>query len=81
VKTTEPPRQSHLDRRRVLLAGVILSLIAAGLLVLGQRAASHAGNALPPASMERALMVVLVAGGCGAWGEIMRQLASIARNR
>ena len=34
----EPPRQTRVDRRRVLLAGVILSLIAAGLLVLGRRA-------------------------------------------
>ena len=53
----EPPRQSSLDRRRVLLAGVILSLIAGGLLVLGRRAAAHAGNALPHASLERALVV------------------------
>ena len=74
----EPPRQSSLDRRRVLLAGVILSLIAGGLLVLGRRAAAHAGNALPHASLERALVVVLVAGGCGAWGATMRQLAAIA---
>ena len=37
----EPPRQS--------------SLIAGGLLVLGRRAAAHAGNALPHASLERAL--------------------------
>ena len=75
-----PPRQSRLDRRRVLLAGVILSLIAGGLLVLVRRAAAHAGNALPHASLERALVVVLVAGGCGAWGETMRQLAVIARS-
>jgi len=76
----EPPRQGSLDHRRVLLAAVILSLIAAGLLILGRRAAAHAGNALPQASLERALVVVLVAGGCAAWGETMRQLAAIARS-
>ena len=76
-----PPRQSQVDRRRVLLAAVVFSLIAAGLLVLGRRAAAHAGNALPHASLERALVVVLVAGGCGAWGETMRQLAAVARSR
>jgi hypothetical protein len=75
-----PPRQSRLDRRRVLLAGVVLALLAALLLVLGRRAAAHASNALPHASPERALLVVLVAAGCGAWGETMRQLAAIARS-
>ena len=77
----QPPRQTRVDRRRVLLAGVLFSLLAAVLLVLGRRAAAHAGNALPHASLERALVVVLVAGGCGAWGESMRQLAAIARGR
>jgi H+/gluconate symporter-like permease len=75
----EPPRQTRMDRRRVLLAGVVFSLIAMVLLVLGRRAAAHAGNDLPQASLERILVVVLVAGGCGAWGETMRQLAAIAR--
>jgi hypothetical protein len=68
-----------MDRRRVLLAGVVFSLSAVVLLVLGRRAAAHAGNDLPQASLERILVVVLVAGGCGAWGETMRQLAAIAR--
>lgn len=72
-----PPSQSRLDRRRVLLAGAVLALLAALLLVLGRRAAAHASNALPHASLERAL---LVAAGCGAWGETMRQLAAIARS-
>lgn len=75
-----PPSQSRLDRRRVLLAGVVLALLAALLLVLGRRAAVHAGSELPHSSPERALLVVLVAAGCGAWGETMRQLAAIARS-
>jgi hypothetical protein len=41
--------------------------------------AAHAGNDLAQPSLERALVVVLVAAGCGAWGETMRQLAGIAR--
>jgi H+/gluconate symporter-like permease len=76
----QPPRQSRMDRRRVLLAGVVFALIAVVLLVLGRRAAAHAGNDLPHPSLERILVVVLVAGGCGAWGESMRQLAVIARS-
>ncbi|MFM7634484.1 MAG: hypothetical protein ACKO7Z_02640 [Cyanobacteriota bacterium] len=74
-----PPGQSRVDRRRVLLASAVLAGLAALLLILGRRAAAHAGNALPHASQERALLVVLVAAGCGAWGETMRQLAVIAR--
>ena len=76
----EPPKQTRLDRRRLVLAGVVFSLIAAVLLVLGRRAAAYSGNALPHASLERALVVVVVAGGCGAFGETMRQLAAIARS-
>jgi hypothetical protein len=66
----------------VLLAGVVMALLATLLLVLvlGRRAAAQAGNALPHASLERAPVVVLLAGGCGAWGETMRQLAGIARS-
>jgi H+/gluconate symporter-like permease len=77
----QPRSQTRVDRRRVLLAGVLFSLMATVLLLLGRRAAAHAGNALPHASLERALVVLLVAGGCGAWGETMRQLARIARAR
>jgi NADPH-dependent curcumin reductase CurA len=76
-----PPLQTRLDRRRVLLAGMVFAALAAILLVLGRRAAAHAVNSLPHASLPRALLVVLVAGGCGAWGETMRQLAQLARSR
>jgi H+/gluconate symporter-like permease len=77
----QPPRPSRVDRRRVLLAGCVLALMAAVLLVLGRRAAEHAANQLFQPSLERALVVVLVAAGCGAWGETMRQLAAITRSR
>ena len=77
----QPPRQSQVDRRRVLLAAMVLAVLAVLLLVLGRRAAAHAGNALAQPSLERSLAVVLVAAGCGAWGETMRQLAGIARAR
>ena len=43
-----PPRQSQVDRRRVLL-------------VLRRRAAAHASNSLAQPSLERGLVVVLVA--------------------
>ena len=76
-----PPLQRRLDRRRVLLAGLVFASLAALLLVLGRRAAVHAANALPDAAQGRALVVVLVAAGCGAWGELMRQLALLARSR
>ena len=76
----EPP-QTRLDRRRVLLAGVVFAAMAALLLVLGRRAAEAPGSALPHASLERAVAVVVVAGCCGAWGEAMRQLARVARSR
>ena len=75
----QPPRQSQVDRRRVLLAAMVLAVLAVLLLVLGRRAAAQAGNALAQPSLERSLAVVLVAAGCGAWGETMRQLAGIAR--
>lgn len=52
----QPPRPSRVDRRRVLLAGCVLALMAA-------------------------VLLVLVAAGCGAWGERMRQLAAITRSR
>ena len=75
----QPPRQSQVDRRRVLLAAMVLAVLAVLLLVLGRRAAANAGNAMAQPSLERSLAVVLVAAGCGAWGETMRQLAGIAR--
>lgn len=86
---TSPARQAFTDQAtyqstlesiaNVLLAAVVVAVLAVLLLVLGRRATAHAGNALAQPSLERALAVVLVAAGCGAWGETMRQLAGIAR--
>ena len=75
------PLQRRLNRRRVLLAGMVFSALAVLLLALGRRAAEAPGSALPRASLERALVVVVAAGCCGAWGEVMRQLAAVARSR
>ena len=75
------PKLTRLDRRRVALAGVVFAALAALLLVLGRRAAEAPGSALPHASFDRALAVVVAAGFCGAWGEVMRQLAQVARSR
>jgi hypothetical protein len=75
------PQQTRLDRRRVLLAGVLFSALAALLLGLGRRAADVPGTGLPRATLERALVVVVAAGCCAAWGEVMRQLAAVARSR
>lgn len=77
----QPPRQTRLDRRRVVLAGFVFALLAALLLVLGRRAAAAPGSPLPKAALERVVVAVLVAGGCGVWGETMRQLAAISRSR
>ena len=84
---TSPARQAFTDQAiyqstlesiaNVPLAAMVLAVLA--VLVLGRRAAAHAGNAMAQPSLERALAVVLVAAGCGAWGETMRQLAGIAR--
>ena len=84
-----PARQAFTDQAiyqstlesiaNVPLAAMVLAVLAVLLLVLGRRAAAHAGNAMAQPSLERALAVVLVAAGCGAWGETVRQLAGIAR--
>ncbi len=76
-----PRRQTRLDRRRIVLAGVLFSLLASLLLVLGRRAAAVPGSSLPVVALERALVVVLVAGACGAWGDLMRQLARLENGR
>ena len=86
---TSPARQAFTDQAtyqstlesiaNVPLAAMVLAVLAVLLLVLGRRAAAHAGNAMAQPSLERALAVVLVAAGCGAWGETVRQLAGIAR--
>ena len=49
----EPPRQTCVDRRRVLLAGVILNLIAAGLLVMGRRAVTFRKDVTPWLPLRR----------------------------
>jgi H+/gluconate symporter-like permease len=75
-----PSLQRRMDRRRVMLAAVLMSFLAAVLLLLGCRAAAHAANQLFQPSLQRTLVVVLAAGACGAWGETMRQLSAVAQS-
>ena len=75
-----PSLQRRMDRRRVMLSAVLMSFLAAVLLLLGRRAAAHAANQLFQPSLQKALVVVLAAGACGAWGETMRQLSAVARS-
>ena len=76
-----PRQQSRVDRRRVVLAGMLFGFFAVLLMVLGHRAARAPGSSLktiPPAHM---LVVMLGVGFCGSWGETMRQLSLVARSR
>jgi hypothetical protein len=75
------PRQSKVDHRRVVLAGLLMASFAALLVWLGHRAARSPGSVLTPLRKEPLLMVVLGAGFCGVWGETMRQLSLVARSQ
>ena len=70
-----PRRQLRVDRRRILFSSALASLVATVLLVLVHRAAHIPGQPIKPIPMLGAVLVVLGAAGCGAWGETMRQLA------
>ena len=69
-----PRPQGRVDRRRILLAGVLFSFFAVLLVLLGHRAARAPGSALKPIHPERLLVVTVGAGFCGSFGETMRQL-------
>ena len=76
-----PPQQSRVDRRRVVLAGVLFGFFAVLLTVLGHRAARAPGSSLKTMSLDRVLLVMVGVGFCGSWGETMRQLSLVARTR
>lgn len=75
------PQQSRVDRRRVVLAGMLFGFFAVLLMVLGHRAARSPGSGLKTMPPDHMLVVMLGAGFCGSWGETMRQLALVARTR
>ena len=76
-----PRQQSRVDRRRVVLAGVLFGFFAALLMVLGHRAARAPGSSLKTMSLDHVLVVMFGVGFCGSWGETMRQLALVARSQ
>ena len=76
-----PRKQSRVDRRRVVLAGVLFGFFAALLMVLGHRAARAPGSSLKTMSLDHVLVVMFGVGFCGSWGETMRQLSLVARSQ
>ena len=76
-----PRQQSRVDRRRVVLAGVLFGFFAVLLMVLGHRAARAPGSSLKTMSLDHGLVVMFGVGFCGSWGETMRQLSLVARSR
>ncbi len=70
-----PKRQVRVDKRRIAVAGVLFSGMAALLLGLAQRVARTPGEPLPAWPLPYILAVIAVAGFCGAWNEAMAQIA------
>ena len=76
-----PRQQRRVDRRRVVLAGVLFGFFAVLLMVLGHRAARAPGSSLKTMSLDHVLVVMFGVGFCGSWGETMRQLSLVARSQ
>ena len=74
-------QQSRVDRRRIVLAGVLFGFFAVLLMVLGHRAAKTPGSSLKTMSLDHVLVVMFGVGFCGSWGETMRQLSLVARSQ
>ncbi|MFY8148816.1 MAG: hypothetical protein ACOVNL_06305 [Prochlorococcaceae cyanobacterium] len=74
-----PPRQRRVDRRRIVLAGLLYGLAATVLAVLAHRAAHTPGTLLQRVPLVKLVVVVTVAGACGSFGETMRQLSLLRR--
>ena len=73
-------RQLRVDRRRIALAGLLYGFGVALLVGLAHRAARAPGQVLIPIPPRHVVLVVAVAGFCGAWGETMRQLSLTRRD-
>ena len=76
-----PRQQSRVDRRRIVLAGMLFGFFAVLLMVLGHRAAKAPGSSLKTMPLDHVLVVMFGVGFCGSWGETMRQLSLVARSQ
>ena len=76
-----PRQQSRVDRRRIVLAGMLFGFFAVLLMVLGHQAAKTPGSSLKTMSLDHVLVVMFGVGFCGSWGETMRQLSLVARSQ
>lgn len=74
-----PQRQRRVDRRRILLAALLAMAAAALLLVLVHRASQAPGQPITAIQPRFWALVIGMAGFCGFWGELMRQLALTRR--
>lgn len=74
-----PKRQVRIDWRRVVLAGALFILMSTVLLVLAHNLARTPGELLPDWPLRYRLLVIGVAGFCGAWNEAMAQIAYTRR--
>ncbi len=74
-----PRRQRSIDKRRIALAGLLFAGMSALLVGLAQQAARTPGQPLPPWPLPYMLLVIAVAGLCGAWNEAMAQIAFTRR--
>jgi hypothetical protein len=75
----QPRRQLRIDRRRIVLAGVINACAALLLLGLAHRVSRTPGELLPPIHPRFWVLVSGVAGFCGIWGEALRQIGLTRR--
>jgi len=71
----KPRRQQRVDRRRILFSSALAAMAATVLLLLVHRAAHTPGQPIKPIPLLGAVLLVVGAASCGAWGESMRQLA------
>lgn len=74
-----PRRQLRIDHRRIVLAGVLFSGMSGVLIGLAHRVARTPGQLLPEWPLPYVLLVIAVAGFCGAWNEAMCQIAYVRR--
>ncbi len=75
----QPRRQLRVDRRRIVLAGMINLAAALVLLTLAHRVSRTPGELLPPIHPRFWVVVAVMAAFCGVWGESLRQISLTRR--